>query len=88
MTTCQRHQLSIPGFSHEQLAEAIGDLRYDSLAALLAALAEKLERDAQADAGRQRHKLSSSLAEAAIKLTEAKSAVDRAWAISKPYMTP
>lgn len=74
-----------PG-SLEELAEDIGDLRYDALADFLALLTAKMHRDAVADEGRKRYKLAKSLHECSRALQESKVAVDEAWRISEPFM--
>lgn len=72
------HETSIDG-SIENLAERIGNLRYDALSEFLFHLARKLEKDSAADLARGRPQL-------ATRLDEAKTAIDAAWRISKPYM--
>jgi hypothetical protein len=70
------------------LAGELGDLRYDALARFLRALAQKLETDAAADAGRGRPRLAAALRESAADVSLAATAVERAWAISAPRMGP
>lgn len=74
-----------PG-SLNELAEDIGDLRYDALADFLALLAAKMHNDAVADEGRKRYKLAESLHECGRAIAESKVAVDEAWRISEPFM--
>jgi hypothetical protein len=71
---------------HQQLAEELGDLYYDSLAELLCKLGEKLERDAGADHRRGRMKLTAELAAAADHLYAAAERIAAAWLICKPYV--
>jgi len=75
------HRQEIDGYpgTLADLAQALGDLRYDALASFLRALAAKLEADADADAGRSRPRLSGELNLAA-------EAVERAWRICAPRM--
>ena len=68
------------------LAELLGDLRYDGLADYLSALAEKLQRDSESDGGRGRGMLSRRLENAASGLRLAVDAVEDAWDICKDYM--
>ena len=68
------------------LAEDLGDLRYDALEEFLEDFAKKIEKDAAADLGRGRIKLSESLSATAAALFEAKKHMAEAWRISKPYM--
>jgi hypothetical protein len=68
------------------LAEEVGDLRYDALAEFLRLLSAKLERDAGRDQGRGRGRLAAELRDAAGPLGQAAAAVGRAWRICEPYM--
>jgi hypothetical protein len=69
-----------------ELAEEIGNLRYDALTELLQALATKIERDGKADAGRGRVRLAESLHRASEHLMNASHDMEIAWHISKPHM--
>ncbi len=69
-----------------ELANEIGDLRYDALAEFLHALAAKLTKDATADARRGRARLATALQGGAAGLGAAAAEVERAWAISAPHM--
>lgn len=84
-----KHTTTVPHYngSHQQLAEEIGDLYYDSLAELLWKLGEKLERDASSDHQRGRMKLTAELAAAADHLYAAAERIASAWLICKPYVT-
>lgn len=77
--------LRYPG-TLEELAEDIGNLRYDALANFLEALALKLAKDSEQDAVRNRLKLAAQLQEGSRLVTNSKSCIDMAWIISKPYM--
>jgi hypothetical protein len=68
------------------LAEAVGDLRYDALAAFLMLLQGKLDRDAGQDESRGRVRLAASLRAATCPLGEAAAEVQRAWRICEPRM--
>lgn len=70
----------------EQLANDIGNLRYDALAAFLSALSEKLAVDSAADAGRGRAKLAARLRAASEQTGVAASEIERAWEICEPFM--
>lgn len=72
--------------SAEGLAERIADLRYDEVQKFLTALSGKLRRDAEADAGRSRLKLSVTLAGASLAVGDAAGHIGEAWRISEPYM--
>lgn len=68
------------------LAEEIGDLRYDSLSEFLDLLQKKIHRDADKDNERGRLKLSTNLYSISASLLDAKKSCDEAWIICKPYM--
>jgi len=82
-----KHSNYVKGYDgpHEQLAEEIGDLYYDSLADLLRLLADKINRDGNMDAARGRSKLAGALHDCSSHLQQAAEAVDLAWEICKPY---
>ncbi|TXF88683.1 hypothetical protein FUA23_13535 [Neolewinella aurantiaca] len=82
------HDDKIPHYGKDwsTLAEALGDLRYDVLADFLSELSKKLAKDADADAGRGRHKLSEELYTTASKLEASANATERAWEICAPFM--
>jgi hypothetical protein len=69
-----------------ELASELGDLRYDALAQFLRALAQKLEADANADAGRGRPKLAQALRDGAAGVSAAAAQIEQAWAIAAPHM--
>jgi hypothetical protein len=69
-----------------QLADEVGDLRYDALAVFLHALAAKLDEDGSADADRGRHKLAAALRAASASVTTAATDVELAWSICAPRM--
>lgn len=70
----------------QDIARELGDLRYDTLAEFLDLLSKKLAKDAVADAGRNRIKLSHELEEASKRIMEASKNIDKAWEICEPYM--
>lgn len=80
------HADHIEGYSLESLAEAMGDLRYDTLSELLYQLKCKLNKDSDADEGRGRPKLAKCLSEAAWSLGQASIELDKAWEICRPFM--
>ncbi|MGB0522824.1 MAG: hypothetical protein ACPGJS_07680 [Flammeovirgaceae bacterium] len=83
-----KHALDIAKYtgSLEELAEDIGNLRYDALEEFLGLLADKLKKDAVADYDRNREKLASKLFHAAELVDDAASEIEEAWVISAPYM--
>lgn len=68
------------------MAENIGGLYYDSLAAFLLDLSEKIQADADKDHARGRTKLSGNLYECAAQLKTAAQAAERAWTICEPFI--
>jgi hypothetical protein len=69
-----------------ELADELGDLRYDALALFLRALARKLQADAIVDTSRGRLQLAGALRDGAAGVSAAAVEVERAWAISAPHM--
>jgi hypothetical protein len=69
-----------------ELVEELGDLRYDALASFLAALSEKVGRDAEQDAARGRKRLAAELRAASASPSQAAGAIERAWVICEPHM--
>lgn len=81
------HKTKISKYNNlDDLAEEIGDLRYDALANFIGLLADKIERDGDKDQSRNRVKLAGNLHDCANQLKKAKSSIDRAWKICEPYM--
>ncbi len=72
--------------SFQQLAEELGDLRYDALAEFLLRLSEKLAKDSTADERRGRAKLANCLAQASDNLGHSAKEIQKAWMISEPFM--
>ncbi len=70
-----------------QLAEDIGNLKYDALADFLHLLSVKIESDAASDKARGRVQLASSLQNCSNHLAKAATQIEQAWHISEPYMT-
>lgn len=85
-----KHKVWLPDGSMtvEQLAVALGDLRYDSLADFLAALGQKIQQDGEQDASRNRHKLAEQLKLASQQLTQSAQHIQEVWEISCPYLFP
>jgi hypothetical protein len=83
-----RHSTTLPGYegTPAELAEAIGNLRYDALAELLGLLAAKVGRDGEKDAERGRRRLAAALRRSSEHLTHAAEEAAEAWRISEPYM--
>lgn len=80
-TTVTRYAGTLP-----ELADDLGNLRYDALAAFLQDLSAKLERDGRADSERGRKKLAASLQSCAAHLAEAARETETAWRIAAPFM--
>ena len=69
----------------DELAEEIGNLKYDALSNFLYLLAEKIKKDGEKDKNRNRVKLAKNLQDCSTKLLESKESIDKAWVICKPY---
>jgi len=76
---------SYPG-SLAELAEEIGDLRYDALSDFFQLLSQKIEKDGDQDKNRGRLQLATQLYACSFSLSTCKQAIDRAWGISEPYI--
>jgi len=74
-----------PG-SLRELAEELGNLRYDALADFLRLLAAKLEADAAKDRGRGRPRLAAALGASAEGVVAAAAHIEQAWRICEPHM--
>lgn len=79
------HPTEIKHYNLKDLAEAIGNLRYDKLSEFLEALALKIDKDEDSDRKRNRTKLANSLADLADELWDGKRTADRLWEICEPY---
>jgi monomeric isocitrate dehydrogenase len=76
---------ALPGTLGE-LAEELGNLRYDALAEFLNLLATKLDGDATQYEKRGCKRLAKALRDAATGANEAATAIQRAWKICEPHM--
>lgn len=87
MDNCSKHKKEVCGVSDMKvLAEAIGDLHYETLAELLDKLADKLFLDAAKDRSNDRKQLANVIESAAIQIDSASVDIESAWQISKPFM--
>lgn len=84
--TCAKHATEIEGFTNDQLAEALGNLRYDALEDILWLLARKLIMDAVADEARGRQQLASMLTEAGATVEAVSEQMSDIWELCKPHM--
>jgi hypothetical protein len=71
-----------------ELAEDIGNLKYDALEQLLFQIAAKLKLDSGADEKRGRSNLAAALFFASNNIWESSLCIAKAWKISEPYMKP
>ncbi|MEM1220642.1 MAG: hypothetical protein AAGH79_17095 [Bacteroidota bacterium] len=85
-----QHKLWIDNYAgrHDQLAEEMGDLQYDTLTELLDYLSQKIERDGQKDEDRGRTQLARRLQQAARAIKDGARHIEEAWRISEPYIYP
>lgn len=72
--------------SLKQLAEDLGNLKYDALADFLHLLADKINQDSLTDKANGRKKLAIHLFGCGRKLKDAALDIDKAWDICKRYM--
>lgn len=84
--SCEKHKSSVQGYTIDELAETIGDLRHDALQNFLECLSGKLYRDSQKDGEAGRVKLAGELECASQTVWDASESIAMAWTISKPYM--
>lgn len=84
---CSNHKKELFGHTDmKEVASAISDLHYETLAKLLDRLSDKLYDDASKDLLKNRTKLSVELREASQYLATASNSIESAWKISKPFM--
>ena len=83
-----KHPLSVEGYDGplENLARAIGKMRYDKIAEVLKYLAEDLERQSRGDKAKGRAKLATMLHEVSTQIGVAKEQVDKIYTLCEPYM--
>jgi hypothetical protein len=73
--------------SVEELAQAIGNMRYDAMAQLIHLLSQDILTQAKADAERNRVKLAVQLEDVWDNLVLTQASLQATWAICKPFMT-
>ena len=83
-----KHLKTVPDFNGdlEELAQQVGNLRYDSLEEFLTFLADDLVRQGDADGLNGRTKLSTQLYKTAEVLYQARDEMTATWDICEPYM--
>jgi hypothetical protein len=74
--------------SFEELAENIGDLRYDILSEFLLLLSNKIKKDGEKDFESGRIKLANKLELASKALNDSAKNIEYSWDISMPYILP
>lgn len=85
---CSRHPKDVAGITDmKQLAEMIGDLHYAILRDLLMELQVKLHNDAVNDIKKNKSRLGHLLQKASNWLLEAAVEIEKAWEISRHFMT-
>jgi hypothetical protein len=80
------HVTGWPG-TLEELAKAIGDMRYDTQARLIGLLVNELKQQSRDDWHRDRRQLSMRLLQAAHDLGIVQHDMQVAWSICEPHMT-
>ncbi len=86
--TKPKHPTQVEGWSGtlEDLAKAIGSMRYDKVAEFVGYFAKHAESEAKKDAADGKVKLSGKLFLASMNLYCAQEEYESAWKISEPYM--
>ena len=72
--------------SLQELAAAIGNMRYDNLAEFLGLFSENIREQGATDLKNNKYLLATKLSLAACSLNQAKDDMDAAWKICKPYI--
>lgn len=86
--SCEQHKKEVAGISDMRiLAEMIGDLHYETFAELLNRLAEKIFNDYSKDKEAGRTELANCLLWTYYGIHKASYGAERAWRISKPFMS-
>lgn len=83
-----KHPDHVPGYegSMQDLAQAVGNMRYDKVVEFLDALAQDLKRQADADWNGGRTFLGDWLLGAYHEVAEARRCMEKAWEVCKPHM--
>ncbi len=83
-----KHPDYVEGFngSLEDLAKAVGNMRYDKVEEFIEALADDIVQQAEKDKENGKTCLATRLYETADKLYSAQNCIGKAWKISRPYM--
>ena len=88
MIFMNKHLNFVKGYngSLEELADAIGYMRYEQTSIFIEKLAANIKKQSDADKVKGRTKLSNKLLSCSTKLYEAKKEIDDAWNICIPFM--
>lgn len=83
-----KHPDHVPGWngSLDELAVAVGSMRYHLVAEFVGCLAGEMIRQSTADGKRGRIKLAAALFKASHHLSAARKSLDVVWKICEPYM--
>lgn len=83
-----KHPTAVEGYegSLEELAEAVGRMRYDKIVEVLKYLADDMARQAKGDESAGHPKLAILLREHAAQLNIAKEQMKKIWKLCAPYM--
>ncbi|PIY08291.1 MAG: hypothetical protein COZ18_13040 [Flexibacter sp. CG_4_10_14_3_um_filter_32_15] len=84
----QKHATQLKNYDKnlEELANELGDLRYDALSEFLLHLSKKLKKDSLADRERNRIQLANNLKNASNAVKESSYSIKKAWKICEPFM--
>lgn len=86
MTTKHNHWIDSINISPENLAEEMGNLRYDDLADYLGLLADKIQKDGEKDLRNNKIQLASKLARVSELLNLASDKTEECWKICELHM--
>lgn len=85
--SCKNHKKQLFGIGDMRaVADAIGDLHYETLAELMKHLHLKVWKDAQKDLEAGRTKLGNALLDASFCIDQTHDFINTAWEVSKPFM--
>jgi len=80
------HKTEIEHYSLSDLAEKLGNLRYDTLAEFLFLLSEKIKKDGEKDETRGRDQLGKLLFYASHRINLSSNEIQTAWKICEPFI--
>ena len=86
MTKHPSNPKNVFGCTFKELAEALGNMRYDAIGEFFDELSSEISHQATADKRRKRDKLSQQLYNVTEHLNNASDSMNQAWIICEPHM--